>query len=192
MKKIVFHLLVLMLCWGIINGGCSSSAYDSAVMDTLISLDCPAFLELISIDCYASYEVIKESQLELKEQWKIEDIGTIELWAGSKDYLAILRRDNNVYIAQYINHGQMEGSYQQEGWDESIYYHEMNTNGSGIQASIKGAFFADGNGGIFIRLTSFYAYEFKEELGLLGLTDTELDESILSLYKEVMQFQGFK
>ena len=148
-------------------------------------------LEEISPDRKNDYRVVLESNLKPYQSFET-DVGEIEIWKGRKDYAVILKRDMQVYLAQYVNAGNMEGAYDNKGWKNSVYEYKRDTNGSGIQLSIRYAFFSNGEGGVFFRWIPSQEYEFDPEYpGLLSLIFWENKQEIVSQLMDSMDAEGF-
>lgn len=148
--RIALHILVIVLFLThiIIYGGYSESMtnqYDISILNTLKRLDCPFTRENISDSRFCPYEAIQSDDITLVKSWAAED-GTIELFAGAYGgYLAILRKENKILCAQYINrkpHNTLENEYFR---DHQIYFYDLVVNGSGIYGKSRIAYFIDGS-----------------------------------------------
>ena len=117
---------------------------DNYIVTILKQLNCPYQVENIDKHIYADYRIIQESNLKLCQSWQ-SDNSIVEIYKGfKKDYLAIMRCDNAVYCAQYINHSNPDLYKQSEPLSNKIFYHESEFWGSGMYVGGRLAFFSDG------------------------------------------------
>ena len=114
---------------------------DRSILRVIEGLDCPALISEISDLNYGSYDVVRESELELVRSWDIED-KKIELFKGEeKGYLAILRKEDAVYCCQYINNCTSENLA--DSMPDDIYFYIFENSGSGIYVKYETAFMID-------------------------------------------------
>lgn len=152
----------------------------NTVSDMIKILDCPAMVEAMSYDCYSDYSLLSQSDLLIEQAWETE-IGTIELWRGENDYLAILRKEDRVFVAQYVNNMKMEEGMGENQWKNNIYYHCMHSN---VINETRLAYFIDGTGGMYYRIYSNGDYQFAvEEYSLLRLPELfQEDEELIQQF----------
>lgn len=117
--------------------------YDKQIIEVICELDCPALISGISDQIYGSYSVIESSGLHCIRSWDYGE-GTIELYEGKKsDYLAVLRNNDRVYCAQYVNGSDTQVRDQTNIISENVYYHRIVSSASGIYVRTEIAFFMD-------------------------------------------------
>lgn len=144
-KKDVFnsmHNSVFAYCSNGARGG-TTMAFDKEIINVIDNLNCPVLISAISDSWYGLYSTVKESKLELLQSWEYGD-KVIELYIGeSDDRLAVLRKDDHVYCAQYINGFDACAREMGTVTPSSAYFHIIETSGSGVYVRTEIGFFMD-------------------------------------------------
>ena len=129
--------------------------YDSSILCVIDQLECTFNPFSISDSVYSSYEIIKNSGLICIQTWP-DETGTIELYKGSYGgYLAILRREDRVYCAQYINDLSYKDLFLESTGHSTPYYYELVGMGSGMYGRYRHAYFIDGTDEVLIYDTPY-------------------------------------
>ena len=133
-----------------------NTEFDEEIMDVLNALKCFDYvidLEDMLNNPYGAYSVVESSDLELIQSWNVE--GTmIELWAGKGNgYLGLIRIDDKVYCAQYINDFTVPDLDTMDTIPEGAVVHQAETYGYGVYYGGRSAYFIDGR---YIELIYYY------------------------------------
>ena len=190
MKALVTIIIILFFSLALLYI-IDTSIYDRGIIDILDKLHCPALIENISLHEKNDYYLISESDLELLDSYDTK-IGIIEIWKGHRDYIAILRQDMDIYLAQYINARKMDESYNENKWNNNVYTYQIDSLGAGIQPSARIAFFINGDGGAFFRWSPLEEYTFDPEYeGILSFVFSVNKQELLLEQIDYMRDLGF-
>lgn len=143
-KRMLSILLVATFAFSIHAAkGESTMNHDEQIISVIYELGCPVLISGISDQVYGSYSIIEAAGLDFIQSWNL-DGRTIELYKGkTSDYLAILRNDDRIYCAQYINGFDAEVQNQTNTIPSNAYYHTIETSASGIYVRTEIGFFID-------------------------------------------------
>ena len=122
-----------------------NDVFDQEIIEILGALACPQLVAHIDYTTVGSFSIIKESKLILVESRLFED-KTIELYKGKENqFLAVLRNDNDVYCAQYINGITSTEYVTKDLSEDDIYMHEFESPPyMGMYLVTRIGFFIDG------------------------------------------------
>ena len=138
----ILCIIVFLLITQMAQGG-TTMAFDKEIINVIDNLNCPVLISAISDSWYGLYSTVKESKLELLQSWEYGD-KVIELYIGeSDDRLAVLRKDDHVYCAQYINGFDACAREMGTVTPSSAYFHIIETSGSGVYVRTEIGFFMD-------------------------------------------------
>lgn len=139
--KYIIFIAVLLNTAFLITGG-EIMLYDKDVALVFDQLDCAVLLSEINEDKYGDYSVVEKSKLLKVQSWQFED-KQIELLKGKKDYIAIMRDEDKVYCAQYINGYNLDEICEEKRYIEP-FLHKNEICGNGMYVRTEIAFFLDG------------------------------------------------
>ena len=145
-----WHIPLFILCCAAFIGFALfySGGVNAEIVDILGQLNCPAQLptDLTDPDAlpFGDYAHVESSNLLLGETAEYNGM-TAELWkAAGGDCLAILRADERVYVAQYVNDTDPAKYMTRGRFDDKIYAHDAIMD-SDVNAFYRIAFFTDGS-----------------------------------------------
>ena len=139
----IILLLVIFGLFGLNKGG-SEMAIDKSIVDIVECLNCPVLYSDVSESEYAPYSIIQEAGIKLFQSWPMED-KTVEMYKGKANgYLGILRKDDKVFCAQYLNNAYGCDYSDRAAIPGGVYYYTFETSASGIYVKTEMAFFTDG------------------------------------------------
>lgn len=146
-KKLCLRLMILLAtilffrC--IPDQGRERIIFDSTITDIINDLPCRVQVSSMSDSVYAEFSRIDTRNISLVNRWLI-DGKTIELYQGKQGgFLALLREDDRVYCAQYVNDASML-SDQSTDIPKNAYSYTFEMMGSGMYIKSVVAFFTDG------------------------------------------------
>ena len=146
--KTALALVVLLVSMALgihsMDKGGGKMAGDRSISRIVERLDCAILCSHISETKYAPYDIIENSGIERIHSWPAEN-KIVELYKGQDNgYLAILRKDDKVYCAQYLNDLCPEDLFDHTDIPENVYYYELENSASGIYIRTRIVFFTDG------------------------------------------------